>query len=80
VINDRGTVVFEATLRGAGGGCASAFDRIFTGPSAASSGIVGRGEPKLQSHQNFDDILLGEINSDGQVSFMTVTAASPRSP
>jgi len=78
-INDAGTVVFEATLRSAGGACGSAFDGIFTGPRATSQ-VVGRGEPKLQSHQNFDDIVLGEINDKGQVSFTTECTAATAEP
>lgn len=72
-INDAGNVVFEAQLDG-GPNCGTPFfDGIYSGPDP-SSAVVERGDPKLGDHRFFDNIVLGELNNAGDVSFSTTSS------
>lgn len=69
-INDAGSVVFEAQLDG-GPNCGTpVFDGIYKGPDP-SSAVVERGDPELGDHRFFDNVVLGELNNRGDVSFST---------
>ncbi len=39
-----------------------------------SSAVVERGDPKLGDHRFFDNIVLGELNNHGDVSFSTTSS------
>jgi len=74
-IDDAGQVVFEASREGGlacvPGGLVPSYDGIFDGPDAEDNLLVGFGDPRLEGHQYFDSIRLGELNNAGQVSFLT---------
>lgn len=78
-INDAGTVVFEAQLD-QGFPCAGgSYDGLFSGADPVADVVVERGDARLDSHQFFDSVHLGEINDSGQVSFAT-TYSEPLVP
>lgn len=73
-INDAGKVVFEAQVVGGLGGCGGAFsewDGLYTGGNPSTDAVVSFGDANLEGHQFYDSVVLGELNENNQVSFLT---------
>ena len=73
-INDAGEVVFEAQVVGGLGGCGGSFstwDGLFKGGNPSTDGVVSLGDIRLEDHQFYDSVVLGELNESNQVSFLT---------
>lgn len=73
-INDAGEVVFEAQVAGGLGGCGGSFsswDGLYTGGNPSTDAVVEFGDAALEGHQYYDSVVLGELNEDNQVSFLT---------
>lgn len=82
-INDAGDVVFEAIVDD-GQGCDDEpngyFDGLFRGPNPLFHAAVARGDADLGDHQYFDEVILGQINNAGQISFTTTYSEPLVSP
>lgn len=70
-INDNNDIVFEARVAHESGDCMRSPIEIFSGGDPVNSKVVGFGDENLESHQYYDELVLGFINNANQVSFMT---------
>ena len=73
-INDAEEIVFEAQVIGGLDGCGDAFstwDGLYRGGNPSTDGVVTLGDIRLDDHQYYDSAVLGELNENSQVSFLT---------
>jgi hypothetical protein len=75
-LNDHGEFVFEATRPDGSGGCDIEMDGIFRGPDPVFNAVILRGSSGLGQHAQFDKIVLGELNNQGELSFLTTSSQS----
>lgn len=74
-LNDHGEFVFEAARPDGSGACLDVeMDGIFRGPDPVFNAVILRGASTLGQHAQFDKIVLGELNNQGELSFLTTSS------
>ncbi len=74
-LNDHGEFVFEGARPDGSGACVDIkMDGIFRGPDPVFDAVIVRASSALGQHAQFDKIVLGELNNQGELSFLTASS------